>query len=118
VDGKPAEGVSVFLHPVGGSDEFRRERPYGQTDKDGRFRLKTFARDDGAPAGLYRVTFTWFSRGEPRADAAADPERRGPRSIEDKLAGRYADVNETPFDIEIKPGPTQLEPFALTGHQP
>src|SRR5439155_15856313 len=58
VDGKPAKGATVSLHPR----EVTGGRPYlptGQTDENGEFNLATFVADDGAPAGEYDATVVW-----------------------------------------------------------
>jgi hypothetical protein len=113
VNGLSAAGVNVYFHPTDGSDEFRAQRPYAETDAHGRFRLKTFVQDDGAPAGTYRVTFTWFDAVQPMSVDSTDPERRTRRSVEDRLRGRYADLESTPFVVQVTAAPTELEPFEL-----
>src|SRR5262249_14780327 len=53
--GKPVVGAQVIFHPVD-KENFERERPHAEkTDADGRFRLSTYLKDDGAPEGEYIV---------------------------------------------------------------
>ena len=59
VEGKPAEGVQVFFHPL---DASQRGIPRGVTDAEGRFQLRTYHDGDGAPAGEYTVTVYWPAR--------------------------------------------------------
>ncbi len=66
VDGRPAEGATVIFYPVGGSEEFQKERPFGVTDANGKFDLRTFQPGDGAPAGEYKVMARWLAPGHVR----------------------------------------------------
>jgi hypothetical protein len=50
-DGAPARGATVCF-----TDTANSTSASGVCDDDGRFQLTTFARDDGAPPGTYRVT--------------------------------------------------------------
>ena len=63
-DGKPAEGVMVVLHPADDADP-QPVQPTGVVGADGSFELRTYVVQDrvvkeGAPAGQYRVTCTWY----------------------------------------------------------
>ena len=57
VDGKPEMGVTVKLHPVNGVDTAHPTYPEGITLPDGTFSITTYATNDGAPIGEYKVTF-------------------------------------------------------------
>lgn len=54
LDTKPLPGALVVLYPQGVADDAAPSR--AKAGPDGRFRLQTFAADDGAPAGEYAVT--------------------------------------------------------------
>jgi hypothetical protein len=56
-EGRPLVGALVIFHPQGGGP--KAPRPTGYADKDGRFRLTTYTKQDGAPAGPYSVTVEW-----------------------------------------------------------
>jgi len=56
VDGKPAQGVEVRLHPAGELGSIDALTPFAATGEDGGFTLGTYAMEDGAPEGRYRVT--------------------------------------------------------------
>jgi hypothetical protein len=52
-DGDP-EGLRVMLHPER-QNKRQRYYPTGRVGKDGKFTLTTYVKDDGAPAGRYKV---------------------------------------------------------------
>ena len=55
LDGQPLEGAQVAFQPVTEEkDKFQRPSA-GYTDASGKFVLGTYARDDGAPIGKFRV---------------------------------------------------------------
>jgi hypothetical protein len=108
--GRPAQYALILLHPTNAdSKAIETLRPHGEAGPDGRFALTSFEHEDGAPAGEYAVTITWPSA-DPRL-AADDPEYRpsGP----DRLRGRYADPQTTPFHVTIDSGTNEIGPFEL-----
>jgi len=106
VDGKPVTGAMVVLCPVEGPEELMRERPVGSTGPDGKFLLTTLEKDDGAPAGQYKVLVQWLS-GAPQGDVD-----RGGGPV-DRLRGKYFNLERTPLTATISEGPTDLPPFEL-----
>ena len=101
VDGRPAEGVTVVLHPVGagpGEAGARPNKPVGRTGADGRFRVTTYDAYDGAPAGEYVVTMAWSEPGVP-----------------DRLGGRYRLADRSEFRATVGEGENRLPPFDLKG---
>src|SRR6187549_59451 len=61
VRGTPAAGARVVFYPV--SDELKKPGmpiPYGTTDSEGNFKLRSFDPDDGAPEGEYKISVIWF----------------------------------------------------------
>src|SRR5687767_9315615 len=83
VRGQPAEGAEVAFYPT--SPELQGPKmpgPVGTTDANGQFRLRSYAPDDGAPAGDYMVTVVW--------PAPPPPNATGVFELKDRLAGRYA----------------------------
>lgn len=98
VDGKPAGAATVTLHPVNPGAEFKDVRPTGQTDADGRFALTTFAHNDGAPSGEYRVTVAWY---QPAAKRGSDGDDLPPKPL---LPAVYTNPTDTPLRATVKPG--------------
>ena len=58
--GKPLVDATVRLHPLQEDDDDRPVwLPRGRVNSEGRFTLSTYRTGDGAPAGEYRVSFSW-----------------------------------------------------------
>ena len=66
VNGAPATGADVTLHPV--QSEWQKNwnhRPFGKVREDGTVSFSTFRPSDGVPPGKYIVTILWAnSEGE------------------------------------------------------
>ena len=58
VGGQPHVGATVALHRYNAETEKYVSVCDGRTDDDGRFKLTTYARFDGAPVGEYSITIT------------------------------------------------------------
>jgi hypothetical protein len=113
VDGKPAEGVLVVLHPVDDPDP-KPVQPTALVQADGSFVLKSYviqerALKDGAPAGPYRVTFVWYP---------PDLEKYLSRDVlPDRLHGRYSDPKTSGLTVDVPEAPTELPTFELTARK-
>lgn len=105
VDGKPAGGAHVALHPVDNSG-LGVVTPNGVTDENGLFFLTTYSPSDGAPEGKYKVTVSWADVENP---GASDPDY-GP----EKLPSKYQDKGTSPLEVEIKPEMTASEVLELS----
>lgn len=111
VNGKPAGGAIVVLHPVAGSvpTEAEKIRPTGTCDRDGKFVLGTWELADGVPAGRWKATVQWLTAAG--ADSATDPEAAHAET--DRLGNAYADPNASTFAVEVADGAVELPPFEL-----
>src|SRR5262249_35298383 len=103
----PAKGVTVTFHPKGKSD-INIVRPVGFTDESGRSTPTTGDRD-GAVAGDYVVTFIWPE--EVKAKQGFSTE--SPDTGRDRLDHAFADPKKSSFNVQIKRGKNELEPFHL-----
>lgn len=103
INGEPAMGATVVLHPSDGEPfDSRGSRPKGTVQADGTFELMTYQNGDGAPVGNYDVAVLWL----------AEPESNHPW---DKLSGRLADPKQTKLHLAVREGQSELEPIELNG---
>jgi hypothetical protein len=101
VNGEPAGGASVIFHHIDDWGEARSIVPMAIAGEDGRFVLSTYAQDDGAPAGEYRVTVEW-------------PSFRLKKVGPDKLNGKYAKAETSGLTAVVNKGNNELPPFELS----
>lgn len=95
-NGKPAAEVSVSLHHSEG-----KVAPRGISDKDGKFSIATYGKDDGAPAGKYKVTAAKNMTKEISPGVLAPPP---PGGFKSDIPTKYESVNTTDISVEIKVG--------------
>jgi hypothetical protein len=102
---KPATGARLVLVPV---EDPKAEKPSAIVDDNGSFQLATRQPGDGAPAGEYFVSITWFERR--KIDTRKEDDTK---QFVDKLGGRYADPKTSKLKVKITEGPNELPPFKL-----
>jgi hypothetical protein len=105
VDGQPAKGALVAFHPVGGAAN--AIRPVGHVDEQGLFRLTSYKQGDGAPAGEYQVTVTWFLATPSGASGDDDSV------AVNRLPGRYASAGTSQLRGTVARGTNELPAFEL-----
>lgn len=105
IDGKPVEGARVIFCPVGGSEAFQRERPFGVTNSAGEFSLTTFQKGDGAPAGEYNVM---IRNGRPKSREEAQRRSKGPR-----IAPEYGKPQTSGVTVTVEKTENDLEAFEV-----
>ena len=96
LNGKPAAEVSISLHHSEG-----KVAPRGISDKDGKFSIATYGKDDGAPAGKYKVTAAKNMTKEISPGVLAPPP---PGGFKSDIPTKYESVNTTDISVEIKVG--------------
>ena len=106
VKNEPAAGAIIFFHSATDPTNPHGLHPVAKADDDGTFRLTSYLKNDGAPAGEYVVTITWPA---PRPAGASD-EGMTPR---DRLNGAYATPAVSKLRATVVAGNNQLEPFRL-----
>jgi hypothetical protein len=104
LDGRPAPRAIVTFHPAGAGEELR---PSAQTDDQGYFTLTSYGGGDGAPAGDYAVTVTWF-----RSFAGRNPAE-GDESTRNVLPPRYASPATSQLRATVSQGPNELPAFQV-----
>lgn len=96
LNGKPAAEVSISLHHSEG-----KVAPRGISDKDGKFSIATYGKNDGAPAGKYKVTAAKDMTKEISPGVLAPPP---PGGFKSDIPTKYESVNTTDISVEIKVG--------------
>ena len=96
LNGKPAAEVSISLHHSEG-----KVAPRGMSDKDGKFSISTYGKDDGAPIGKYKVTAAKNMTKEISPGVLAPPP---PGGFKSDIPSKYESVNSTDISVEIKAG--------------
>ena len=100
-EGKPVPYALVVFHPL--AEEGETIRPRGQVAEDGSFQLTSYAAQDGAPPGEYRVTVEWWLA---RTGSDAPPTNR--------LPARYSKAATSRLQARIAEGTHELPTFKLT----
>jgi hypothetical protein len=114
----PAAGVQVMLHAenaaaAASSTSATALHPNGITDAEGNFRLTTYAKDDGAPPGAYRVTLHWPDENyQPRTLDEKEAFRMGTLKP-DRLRGAYANPTTSRLTLTVTKGQSDLPPLAI-----
>jgi hypothetical protein len=102
-NGKPLAGAQVVFYPQAES-EAKASPPKAQTDSEGRFRLSTYAADDGAPEGAYAVTVLYYP--PQKQDGGYVP---GPNVLPKK----YASPKTTDLRAQVVQGANSLPALVL-----
>jgi hypothetical protein len=102
VGGKAAAGAQVVFHPSAGADD--GPRPSAITGPDGTFKLTTRAKDDGAPAGDYKVLVVH------RVQVGPVDEGRSRNALPEK----YNRPDQTPLSATVRPGSNDVPAFDLS----
>ena len=107
VRGTPAEGARVVFYPV--SEELKKPGmpiPYGTTDSQGNFKLRSFDPDDGAPEGDYKISVIWL-------DVPPGKAEENPLSAKDRLSGQYSNPQTSKLTAKVEKGGGEIPPFEL-----
>jgi 5-hydroxyisourate hydrolase-like protein (transthyretin family) len=102
-DGKPADGVTVTFYRLNPDTEKYYPVADGLTDAAGRFKLTTYVKSDGCPAGEYAVTVVRTGKGYYDGEI---PEKS-------LLPEKYAAAATTPLKATVKDGTNEID-LALT----
>ena len=96
--GAPLDGATVVFR-----SESEQRAAYGISDANGRFKLTTFEKEDGAVAGTHQVRITKIETEE--APPPADPEAAIiPAKEISLLPAKYGDFRTSGFTAEVTPG--------------
>src|SRR5262245_17906441 len=106
-NGEPLKGVDVAFHPTDPKNTTSYP-PHATTDNDGKFALTTYVKDDGAPAGEFKVAIAFAVQS---ADDGSDQVKKLPFQV----PAKYQRKESTPITVTLKPETNTLEPFKLEG---
>lgn len=107
-EGRPVKGLTVVLRPLDSTNFKWQEQPQAISGDDGKFVIRTYATDDGAPAGEYQVGIAML---DPVDEEGGDQVKR--RSDALMIPAKYADPATSGLKVKIEPKSNQLEPFQL-----
>lgn len=102
INGEPAQGAIVTLHPQGEAIDIRKSKPWGVVDETGTYQLRTYDKGDGAPTGTYKVTFVW----QDNPSVMGSP---------DQLRGAYNNPANSQWTFTVADDTTELPPLDVTG---
>jgi hypothetical protein len=100
---KPAAGAKVIFNPDP-ADTQETLKPVGECDANGEFKLTTYTKDDGAPAGDYVITIIWL----PPVSQLKSPF--DPAKGHDQLEGRYASPERSKHRFKVEQQPDNVVP--------
>lgn len=101
LDGKLTPGAMVALHPV---DATVTVHPVGTVGADGNFKISTYGSNDGAPAGDYTVTVTWY-----QLVGEGTNKTPGPNVV----PNIYRSPKTSPLKVAVREAPTDLGKLAI-----
>jgi tetratricopeptide (TPR) repeat protein len=105
-EGKPIPNAVVLLDPTG-SDLPKFPKPRAIVREDGTFVLATYSKDDGAPAGEYKVAVQWSVKTDTRQEV------EGGSIAKNVLPVRYANPETSGLTVNIKQGANIIPPLQL-----
>src|SRR5262249_51679508 len=106
LDGKPMPNATVLLDPIW-TDAPKFPKPRGIVKDDGTFVLATYGKDDGAPAGEYKVSVQWFVKNDKQQESEGGTL---PRNV---LPVKYANPETSGLSVNIKEGINLIPPLQL-----
>ncbi len=105
-EGMPIANANVVLEPAWPTP-MAFPRPHAVVKEDGSFVVGTYGKEDGVPAGEYKILVTWLTRGP-------EPEVEGGPLPENTLPQRYARFETSGLRVRIEARENQLPPLQLT----
>jgi len=94
VNNEPAIGAMVILNPVAGALP-QNIVPSATTNKEGKFKINGYGTGDGAPAGEYVVTVSWFKLIDAPSGLVPGPN---------VIPAQYSNPKTSPVKVEVQKG--------------
>jgi hypothetical protein len=108
VDGKPAAGTMLTLHPSQGAANTSL-RSMAVVENDGSYAFTTYLKGDGAPEGEFVLTAYWPDARK----APKDPDGESEQLPPDLLRGRFSNPSRSPLRVRVAAAPNELAPVDL-----
>ena len=102
---KPIPKATVTFHPLAVADK-KAKTPFAVVQEDGTFLMTTYRPEDGAPAGEYSVTVSWF---KPAKGTSAD-DGIG----EELLPAKYQRPESSGLKVTVKADSSEAVVLKLT----
>lgn len=109
VKGQPAAGARLTLQPAIVSDLklWPMGFPTAIVQPDGKFQFSSYAENDGAPEGNYKLLAIWEEGdGIPNEDPTVPPPKQ-------KLDPSYSDPARSPWSVVVEKQPKQLTRYEV-----
>ena len=101
----PVPQAAIVLEPTW-TKELTFPRPHGVVNEDGSFVLGTYAKDDGAPPGEYKVAVTLYE---------TKKNDSGPNGLpRNLLPPKYGRFETSGLTVKVVKGENEFKPFKLT----
>jgi hypothetical protein len=106
-NGQPLKGVEIAFHPTDAKNDTGYP-PHGKTDADGKFILTTYVKDDGAPAGEFKLAIAFAVEA---VEEGADQSKK----LSFQVPAKYHKAETSGLTAVVKPESNVLDPFRLEG---
>lgn len=108
MNGKPLANATLMFVPTKPFPEGSSQLlPRARSKDDGTFEVSTYADNDGAPAGTYRVAVTW------RGAGTGEDDERHTDDDPNLIPASYHNPRSTRLRAKVEEGENNLQPFDL-----
>ena len=108
MDGKPMALATILFNPVAKFPKGAAQmQPRATADENGEFKVTTYANDDGAPAGDYKITISW------KGEEAAGLSDGGRAEVDEKAPPDYLNSRTSKIRVKVKEEPNDLPTWDL-----
>jgi hypothetical protein len=117
--GQGVPNALVVFFPVDETaDTLKKMRPFGYADDQGKFELKSYVTNDGAPPGKYRVSIVAgptnsVANGGHDAKPSETTVPKTAVAVPAEIVKKYGNVDTSGLEVTVENGENNLSPFAL-----
>ncbi len=108
MNGQACSGVTVMFWDANSTQSYQGRYGLGQTDREGKFSLKSSSDKEGIAAGTYKVTFSKqvMADGKPLPPGGKASEVRG--QVRELFPGKYVSPDSTPEEVVVSASSQQF----------